>query len=1162
MTKTMQALAGDTLTTKFEAQTGRVYMSGIQALVRLLMVQSQRDRLAGVHTAGFVSGYRGSPLGGLDNMLWRMESALAENSVTFTPGLNEELAATSVWGSQQAVLGGRGAVDGVFGLWYAKGPGVDRSLDALKHANLAGTSRLGGVLAIAGDDHTSQSSTLPSQSDPTLIAAGIPILNPASVQEYLDYGLIGYGMSRYAGVWIGFKAQAETVESSASIAIDPLRITLVEPTDFVAPSDGLHIRWPDAPLAQEARLFGPKLAAAQAYARANGLDRLITNPRRARLGIVTSGKNYLDVRQALVELGIDLARAEALGIRIYKIGMSWPLEPQNALRFAEGLEDLLVVEEKQGVIEGQLTRLLFNLAADRRPMLVGKTDEQGATLLTALGELTPTAVARALFLRLKRLGHDDPEMEERVDRLQAVERDAAEAATQLTRTPFYCSGCPHNSSTRLPDGSRALAGIGCHGMAIYMPERRTTNFSQMGGEGAAWIGQAPFSRDAHIFQNLGDGTYAHSGVLGLRAAIAAKVNVTFKILFNGTVAMTGGQPAEGGFTVAQISRQVAAEGVGRIEIVTEDVDRYVGVTDLAPGTKVHDRAELDTIQRALREEPGVTVLIYDQGCAAEKRRMRKRGQAVDPDRRIFINSDVCEGCGDCSTASNCVSVVPLETELGRKRAIDQSSCNKDYSCIEGFCPSFVTVEGGSLRKRASASLQPPQPDELPEPVPPALDHPYGILIAGVGGTGVVTIGALLGMAAHLEGKGCTVSDFTGLSQKGGAVTSHVRISTSADELHAVRIGSGGADLLLGYDAVVSASPQVLARLDSGGSHAVIDPYVAPPAGFVTDPDLDFGIRRVRKSFERTVAADRLAFVEAHSVAMKLVGDAIAGNCFLLGFAFQKGLIPLSFAAIQRAIEINGAAVKMNGEAFAWGRLAAHDPSRLAALTQGPAEAPAVAPTLDDLIARRSEALVRYQDQAYAARYQASVALARHAGQKSGDTDELFARTVAEGLFKLMAYKDEYEVARLYTDGGFEQRLREQFEGDFTLRFSLAPPIFARRDPVTGRSRKRSYGGWMLPAMKLLARARGLRGTRFDPFGYLADRKLERSLIREYEDLILKIATDLTAQNLDIAVELAALPQRMRGFGHIKDANIQKARADQAALLRRFDAPAPTRLKSA
>lgn len=1154
MTKNIQALADDTLETKFEAQSGRVYMSGIQALVRLLMVQSQRDKLAGLNTAGFVSGYRGSPLGGLDNTLWRMEAALTDHGVNFTPGLNEDLAATSVWGSQQTTLDGRGAVDGVFSMWYGKGPGVDRSLDALKHANLAGTSRHGGVLAIAGDDHTSQSSTLACQSDPTFIAAGIPVLNPASVQEYLDYGIVGYGMSRYAGVWVGFKALAETVESSASIVIDPMRVTLTEPTDFMPPPDGLHLRWPDSPLSAEARLYGPKLAAVAAYARANNLDRFATNPRNARFGIITSGKNYLDLRQALVELGLDLARAEALGIRIYKVGMSWPLEPENALRFADGLDDVLVVEEKQGIIEGQLMRLLFNLPANRRPTLVGKNDEQGAQLLTPLSELTPLHVARALLSRLKRHGHVEPEMDQRVARLEQVEQNAASAATDLTRSPVYCSGCPHNTSTKLPDGSRALAGIGCHAMAIYMPERRTTNHTQMGGEGAAWIGQAPFSKEQHIFQNLGDGTYAHSGLLGIRAAIAAKVNITFKILYNDAVAMTGGQPAEGGFTVAQISRQVAAEGVHRIEVVADDVTRYNRASDLAPGTTVHDRSDLDDVQRSLREEPGVTVLIYDQGCAAEKRRKRKRGLALEPTQRLYINPEVCEGCGDCSVASNCVSVVPLETELGRKRAIDQSSCNMDYSCIEGFCPSFVIVEGGELRKKASADFRPPQEEDLPDPKLPALDQPYGILIAGVGGTGVVTVGSLLGMAAHLEGKACTVSDFTGLSQKGGAVSSHVRIATGADELHAVRIGSGGADVLLGYDAVVSASPQILARLDSTRSNVVIDPYIAPPAGFVTDPDLDFGIDRVRDSFRHTIDPQRLDLVDAHRIASQLTGDAIAGNCFLLGFAFQNGFIPVSSAAIVRAIEINGAAVAMNREAFAWGRLAAHDPEQLSELTAKDEQTPPAAIPLEGLIARRFGALVRYQDRAYADRYMKTVALAQRAGDAASDSKGLFVRSVAEGLFKLMAYKDEYEVARLYTDDAFEQRLRDQFDGDFKLRFSLAPPIFSKRDPVTGHFRKRSFGRWMLSAMKLLARARRLRGTPFDPFRHLADRKLERALIAEYEAMICKISAGLRPYNLDIALTLAALPHKIRGFGHVKEANVDKARAEQASLLDRFDAP--------
>ena len=762
---------------KYRLDAKRIFLSGTQALVRLPMLQRERDRAAGLNTAGFISGYRGSPLGMYDHALWRAKTFLKQHDIEFAPGLNEDLAATAVWGSQQVGMFPGAKVDGVFGIWYGKGPGVDRSMDALKHANSAGTSPNGGVIALAGDDHGCQSSTLAHQSEQVFAAALMPVVNPATLQDYLDLGILGFALSRYSSCWVGFKAISETVESSASIVSDPDRIKIIMPDDFEMPPGGLSIRWPDAPLEQERRLHGPKMQAVAAFTRANRFDRIVLDSKPARLGIMATGKAYLDLRQALADLGISDAEAQALGLRIYKVALTWPLEESGARAFAEGLQDVLVVEEKRGFIEDQLLRILYNVDASKRPSVVGKRDESGAPLLPSEGELTPTMVAAAVVARLRKLGHRSPALEQRLAKLEAFDRPAEGiGAAKLQRTPYFCSGCPHNTSTKIPEGSRAMAGIGCHGMALSVPNRRTQTISHMGAEGVTWIGQAPFTSEPHVFQNFGDGTYTHSGLLAIRAAAAAGVNITYKILYNDAVAMTGGQPAEGGLTVSQIAHQVSAEGAKRLVIVSDDPEKYPS-NYFPSGATVHHRRELDAVQRELREVKGLTVLIYDQTCAAEKRRRRKRGLYPDPPKRVFINERVCEGCGDCSAVSNCVSVQPLETEFGRKRRIDQSNCNKDFSCIEGFCPSFVTVHGGKLRKADRTAADPSALfADLPLPATPALDGAYNILVTGIGGTGVITIGALLGMAAHVEGKACSTLDFTGLSQKNGAVMSHVRIA--------------------------------------------------------------------------------------------------------------------------------------------------------------------------------------------------------------------------------------------------------------------------------------------------------------------------------------------------------------------------------------------------
>jgi indolepyruvate ferredoxin oxidoreductase len=1149
---------------KYTLQSGRIYLSGIQALVRLPMMQRERDRAAGLNTAGFISGYRGSPLGTYDTALWQAQRILEQHDIRFQPGLNEDLAATAVWGSQQVGLFPGAKVDGVFGIWYGKGPGVDRSVDVLRHANWAGTSRHGGVLAIAGDDHGARSTSTAYQSEQVFEAAMIPILNPATVQDYLDFGLLGFALSRFSGCWIGFKAVSEAVDSSASVSVDPQRVSVSIPEDFEMPPGGLHIRWPragmDWALEQEPRLHGPKMAAAQAFARANSIDRVVIDSPRPRFGIITTGKAYLDVRQALSELGISDEAAADLGIRVYKVGLTWPLEPQRALSFAQGLKDILVVEEKRGFIENQLVRLLYNVDASRRPSVVGKTDEAGATLIPSTGELTPTMVARAVVTRLRRLP-DTSQFDERLARLESFERSAVAPVSKIQRTPFFCSGCPHNTSTRVPAGSRAMAGIGCHSMALFMADRHTATLTHMGGEGANWIGQAPFTTERHVFQNLGDGTYAHSGLTAIRAAAVAGVNITYKILYNDAVAMTGGQPVEGALTVPQIAHQVSAEGARRVVVVAEQPEKYSPHSGLPKSIAVRHRDDLDVVQRELREIPGLTVLIYDQTCAAEKRRRRKRGLYPDPPERIFINEAVCEGCGDCSVKSNCIAVLPVETQFGRKRQIDQSNCNKDFSCLKGFCPSFVTVRDATPRQLGGLAAASGDPfARLTEPKRQPLERPYSIIVTGVGGTGVVTLGALLGMAAHLEGKGCTVLDVSGLAQKNGAVMSHVRLTPRPEDLYAVRVAAGAADLLLGCDLVVAASPAALSRIEAGATKAVINSHVQPTAAFIVDPDVDFETATMLQAIKAAAGDGGTDIVDATGLASTLMGDSIATNLFMLGYAFQKGLVPLSLAAIARAIEMNGISVDNNKRSFAWGRLAAVDRAQVEALVRN-ALGDDAAPEprgLDALVESHAAFLADYQDTAYAHRYRDTVATIKAAAATRAHGYSGLAEAVARNLFKLMAYKDEYEVARLYTDGAFRKKLQRQFEGDFTLQYHLAPPLLASRDPATGEPRKRVFGPWMRHVFKLLARLRRLRGTVFDIFGYTQERRMERRLIADYEAIVRELAVSLNPDNHALAVEIASLPAKIRGFGHVKQRNVESAKACEAellALLRSKDAPA-------
>ena len=1145
------------LADRYRIKSGRVFLTGNQALVRLPLMQRERDLAAGLNTAGFISGYRGSPLGIFDMNLWQAKKELEEHHVRFEPGLNEDLAATAVFGSQQATLMAGPKVDGVFGMWYGKGPGVDRSCDALKHANYAGTSPHGGVLALMGDDPGAKSSSIAHQSEPAMIHCGIPVLNPSSVQDYLDFGLYGWALSRYCGLWIGFKCLTDTIESSGSVYVSPDRLQIVQPTDYEPPPGGLHVGWANLPLQVEERLFEHRLPALAAFLRANPIDRTMLEAGQRRLGIVTTGKAYGDLRQALEDLGLSDDKARELGISIYKVGLTWPLEREGIRAFARGHRDLLIIEEKKAIIEEQLASILYNLP--ERPRLRGKLDLDGSPLVPKIGELTPKLVAGILR---RVIAQEAPEW---VSRLapDPEQPGLAVAPGGLARLPSFCSGCPHNRSTVVPEGSIALGGIGCHGMAVFLPERRTLAVNQMGAEGANWIGQAPYCEVDHIFQNMGDGTYFHSGFMAIRAAIAANVNITYKILVNGAVAMTGGQPIEGEemageITTPEIARQLAAEGVEHIVVLSNESDKYSPGT-FPPGVEVYDRNELDRVQKQLREIPGVTALLYDQTCAAEARRLRKRGEFPDPDRRIVINEAVCEGCGDCSVQSNCISIEPVETEFGRKRMINQSSCNKDYSCLEGYCPSFASVIGGRLRKVETVGVDASSGsgslfDALPDAPVASLDHPFNIFVAGIGGTGVITIGALIGMAAHLEGKGVSLLDVTGLAQKNGAVASHVRVARKPEELHSTRIPEGGADLALGCDIVVATGADGMQKLSPLRTKAVVNTHVAPTADFASNADLDMSSAGMESRIRAAIGDERADFVEATKLATALLGDAIGANLFMVGYALQKGLIPVGLPALERAIELNGRAIEMNKQAIAWGRLAAHDPEKvreLAGSRMRGVKTADRAETLEEIVERRVRYLTEYQNEEYAARYAARVEQVLAAERSIGAQDHPLAAAVARYLFKLMAVKDEYEVMRLWAGEAFQRQLDTEFEGNYKLQFHLAPQMFFPRDPDTDRVKKINFDRRIFWLLKLLRHFKFLRHTPLDLFNRTAHRKREWALLAEYEETLDELMRDLTLANRELAVQIAEIPEHIRGFDTVKDAQLEAAKEKEAELLDAF-----------
>jgi len=1146
------ALKTVALDDKYTLQSGRIYITGTQALVRLPMMQHVRDKAAGLNTAGYISGYRGSPLGGFDQQLWAAKKLLAEHHIVFNPGVNEDLAATACWGTQQLGFHGEPNYDGVFAIWYGKGPGVDRTGDAFRHGNLAGTHPRGGVLALMGDDHTCESSTTAHQSEYAMVDAMMPVLNPAGVQELLDYGLYGWALSRYAGVWVGLKCMKDVIDASGSVEVSAERVRIVTPADFAMPAGGLNIRWPDAPLEQEARLHRYKLDAARAFGRANRLDRVVMDVPEAKVGIVTCGKSYMDVRQALRYLGIDESEAQRLGIRLYKVGMTFPLEPQGVVQFARGLERILVVEEKRGLVESQLKEILYSQPS--APRVEGKKDDQGKVLFPSNGALDPNHIAVEIGRRILARIHDQ-HLADRLVEQEQLETRLPEAPA-MDRTPYFCSGCPHNTGTKVPEGSIALAGIGCHFMAQWM-NRSTAGYTQMGGEGASWMGEAPFVKTKHVFQNIGDGTYFHSGFLAVRAAIASGVNVTYKILYNDAVAMTGGQHIDGNLTPAQIACELLAEGAKKVTIVTDEPQKYPAGS-LPSEVQVHHRDVYDAVQKEFRQIEGTTAIIYDQTCASEKRRRRKRNAYPDPPKRVFINEQVCEGCGDCGLQSNCVSIVPLETDFGRKRKIDQSSCNKDYSCVKGFCPSFVTVHGGSVRKGKGA-VTGDEPQRLfavlPEPPLPALDQPYGILVTGVGGTGVVTIGAILGMAAHLENKGFSSLDMAGLAQKGGAVWSHLQIAEQPDDIKTVRLGSGGARLVLGCDLVVSASQKTM-DTTRHGTRAVVNLHQQMTGDFTRNANFIFPAQSLRRTISKGVGEDNAFFVDATRIATALMGDSIATNMFMLGVAYQRGLIPVSADAIDKAIELNGAAVKMNQAAFLWGRRFVAEPAaveRLSTPNEAQGLEPRIAETLEQMVARRVEFLTSYQNAAYGQRYADLVERVRKAEQSQAKGQTGLAHAVARYYFKLLAYKDEYEVARLYTEREFREKLEAQFEGNYTLRFHLAPPLLARRND-RGELVKREYGPWMFTAFKLLARLRFLRGTALDLFGWTEERRTERQLIIDYERTVEELLSSLSPGTHALAVQIASIPEEIRGFGHVKARHLQAAKERESQLLAALRAP--------
>ena len=1116
-------------------EEGIIFLSGIQALARLPLDQHRLDRANGLNTGGFVSGYRGSPIGSLDRELWQHASLFEEHDIVFQPGVNEELAATAVWGTQQVNLFPKSRFEGVFAMWYGKAPGLDRSTDAIRHGNAAGSAPFGGALVVAGDDHAAKSSTLPGYSDHALMDLNLPILSPSNVQDVLDFGLYGWALSRYSGSWVSMIVLTDTMDSASSVQI--------KTPEFLTPEHDkdVFIRLSDGALEQEARFLQEKLPLIQKFVEANPINKLISNPEQAKLGIVSAGKPFNDVREALAQLGVSTkADLENAGIRLLKLGMTWPLDENLIRLFSENTEQILVVEEKRAFIEGQIKEMLYG---QNGPTIVGKKDAEGAPLFSATAELDVKDIEKVLASQLNLSTSDSI-----VKQLDTLDQKLIPitGGSRTDRLPLFCSGCPHNTSTKIPEGSRASAGIGCHYMAQWM-DRDTYLFTQMGGEGANWVGQSPFTDEPHLFINLGDGTYFHSGLLAIRQAVAAGVNVTYKVLYNAAVAMTGGQPIDGELSVASLVAQLKAEGVQRVVVVS-----VTPASHKALDVEVFDRDELDSVQRELREVSGCTAIVYDQTCATELRRQRKRGKVVDSNVRVLINDAVCEGCGDCTLQSNCVSVEPLDTEFGYKRKINQTSCNKDISCAKGFCPSFVRVENAQLKKRSGVNV------DLAElvakiPVPEIrLTDTANILLAGVGGTGIVTVSALLGTAAHLDGLAVSTLDMTGLAQKGGAVFGHVRLTKHLDNLHSKHIPAGQTNVLVACDLVSGASRDALALLASEHTQSFVNTTMVPTANFVLRKQTDTGFSRLLDRVEKF--SKNVFCIDGSGWTQSLMGGGATSNIFMLGVAYQAGGIPISIAALEQAMTLNGVAVAANKRAFHFGRMAAHDISQLPSgellsskEAMDPKQNPKTDQSLEAVVATRREHLTRYQNATLASSYQKFVDNVVQETNGLGESGKPFAYAVAVGYAKLLAYKDEYEVARLYTDGRFMDKLTSQFEPGYKLKFLLAPPLLTK-------NKKMQFGGWMWRGFQLLAKLKFLRGTPFDPFGYLADRREERGLIEEYEALIQNMLPQLTPTNLARAIEIAELTQTVSGFGHIKRKSIVDMKAKLKSLLVQFENP--------
>ncbi|MDX6615923.1 MAG: indolepyruvate ferredoxin oxidoreductase [Solirubrobacterales bacterium] len=1145
-------------------------MTGVEALVRVPLDQSRADRRRGLHTGTMISGYQGSPLGGFDRELEANQAICEANGIHHVPGLNEELGATAAWGSQLAGALPGSNYDGVLAMWYGKAPGLDRASDALRHGNFVGTSRTGGAIAAVGDDPSCRSSSIPSASESLLAALRIPVFYPGSVQEVLDLGLHAFACSRASGLWSGMKMVTNVADAVATADVDPGRIVPQAPNGGRS-GDGYehvpsgHLLAPPS-LEMEASLYGPRTDLALAYARENGLNR-IEGASDAWLGILAAGKSYYDLRHALRNLGLDGATLERVGVRLLKPGMIWPLEPSVSRAFARELEEVLVIEEKMPFLESQLKDLLYG--GTDCPRIVGKRDEAGDRLVPAEAELDADAIARVVAARLGRRVRLDS-VAARIRRLDEIA--ARPIALPVARTPFFCSGCPHNSSIKAPDGTLVGAGIGCHTMVLLAPDGKgeITGLTQMGGEGAQWIGQAPFTDERHLVQNIGDGTFHHSGSLALRAAVAAGVNITYKILYNDHVAMTGGQHVEGQISVPDLTRWLELEGVKQVIVTSDEPGRYKGVK-LASIAELRDRRQLLAAQKELAREDGVTVLIHDQECAAELRRKRKRGEAPEPAERVWINERVCEGCGDCGEKSSCLSVRPTETEFGRKTQIHQASCNKDYSCLEGDCPSFVTVVPGKKAKRKAPS----PPNGMPEPEALVSAEEFTVRMIGIGGTGVVTVNQIVGMAGLIDGLHVYGLDQTGLSQKGGPVTSDLRLSRHP-LASASKTPAGEVDLYLAFDLLGATAEKNLITAHPERTVAVVSTSAVPTGQMVTDSEKRFPeLAGQLDQIEAATAKESNVYLDAQELSDRLFGSDMPANMIALGAAYQRGALPVSLRSLEQAIRINGAAVEANITALAWGRAVVGAPDAVEKATFDPgaqADAPelgaserglvdlalgAESPQVAEVrltVERRVAELASYQSLDYARRYAESLRGVRNAeAERTPGHTELTA-AVAEHMFKVMAYKDEYEVARLHLDAVERAKLDSEFGDGAKVWFNLHPPLLR----ALGLKRKLKLGPWFVPAFRLLRAARRLRGTRLDVFGYAKVRRVERALIGEYEQLVAEACNLLTSDNHATAVELCELPDVIRGYEQIKLRNVALFRQRAEPLRRRLRGRSPAR----